>query len=396
MKLVIAGKNSIAVDVLKYALQLKTIDIFVVLNKTENFLNGFQKSLGFYSKLWNVKTIQLEDVYSLEDAVFLSLEFDRIIKPNLFKTKKLYNIHFSLLPSYKGMYTSALPILHGEKYTGVTLHEIDKGIDTGDIILQKKIRIRKNDTARSLYEKYTETGTKLVVNNLIDLIDNKLDAHQQSSKNATYYGKKSIDYATLKINYNQTAAQVCRQIRAFTFREYQLPKFKENELIRCKIRNEKSILKAGQVVTETNFTIQVATIDYDILLTKDIYSVLWAYCKLNKHKELKKLLTTTSNILLETKTKEGWTALIIAAYHGAYECVKILISFGANVNAHNYNHTNVLMYAKTNAIKTNNKQILEVLLANNANLTQKDIYNKTLLDWTKEESIELYTFLKDK
>ena len=156
MNLIIAGKNNIAVDVLKFALDNLNMPIFVVLNKTENFQNNFQKSLGFYAKRWNVTIKKLEDIYDLNDSIFLSLEFDRIIKPDLFKSKNLFNIHFSLLPAYKGMYTSALPILNGEDKSGVTLHRIDSGIDTGEIIAQTEIKINYKDTARDLYIKYIE------------------------------------------------------------------------------------------------------------------------------------------------------------------------------------------------------------------------------------------------
>ena len=52
------------------------------------------------------------------------------------------------------MYTSCLPILNGETITGVTLHKIDSGIDTGYIIKQKVFKININDTARDLYLKY--------------------------------------------------------------------------------------------------------------------------------------------------------------------------------------------------------------------------------------------------
>ena len=68
--------------------------------------------------------------------MFISLEYHRLIDPLKFVTSKLYNPHFSLLPAYKGMYTSALPLLNDEKDAGVTLHHIDSGIDTGDIIDQ--------------------------------------------------------------------------------------------------------------------------------------------------------------------------------------------------------------------------------------------------------------------
>ena len=62
------------------------------------------------------------------------------------------NFHFSLLPKYRGCHTNFYQILNGEKYSGVSLHKIDKGIDTGDIIDQVKFKVRLNDTAYDNYK----------------------------------------------------------------------------------------------------------------------------------------------------------------------------------------------------------------------------------------------------
>ena len=156
MNLIIAGKNSIAVDVLKHVLKIKNINVYVVLNKTENFSNNFQKSLGFFARFWNIPIIDLEESYKLDQVIFISLEFDRLIKPKLFKSKQLFNIHFSKLPAYKGQYTSSWPILNGENESGVTLHLIDDGVDTGNIIDQVVFKLDIEETARSLYLKYIE------------------------------------------------------------------------------------------------------------------------------------------------------------------------------------------------------------------------------------------------
>ena len=394
MKLVIAGKNSIAVDVLKHVIDHLDIQIFVVLNSTEIFKNNFQKSLGFYANLWEIPILKLDEVYKYEDAIFLSLEFDKIVKPNLFKTKSLFNIHFSLLPAYKGMYTSALPILHNKYKTGVTLHEIDAGIDTGNIIDQKEITIDISDTARDLYTKYVKMGTELVIKNITNLIENNYSSYKQSYKKSTYYGKKSIDYSILKINYRQTAEQVLRELRAFSFREYQLPKFQNNQIEKGQITRINSTLKPGAIVYENDRKIQVATIDYDIVLFKDLYEVLWKYCEVNDYSNLKNLLSI-QKFDLETKTKEGWTALIISAYNGAFECLELLINHGANINAANYNHTTALMYAKTNYLNTDNKKCLNKLIDSGADLDSKDVFGKTLLDWVKEEDKVLYNFLRE-
>jgi len=66
---------------------------------------------------------------------------------------KAMNLHPSLLPAYKGTKSSVWAILNNEKYTGVSFHYMDTGIDTGRIILQKKIAIKEEDTAYSLYHK---------------------------------------------------------------------------------------------------------------------------------------------------------------------------------------------------------------------------------------------------
>ena len=139
MFICVAGKNNIAVDVLEYLIRINNgrYELGVVCNKTETGKNSWQKSLRFFSQRFNVPEYHLEDMYMRDDLIFISLEFDKIVNPDLFKDARLFNIHFSLLPSYKGMYTSAIPILNGEEMVGVTFHEIDKGIDTGNINAQK-------------------------------------------------------------------------------------------------------------------------------------------------------------------------------------------------------------------------------------------------------------------
>ena len=394
MNLILAGKSDLSVDVLKHLLSLKNINIYVVLNKTEDFKNSFQKSLGFYSKLWNVDIISLEQSYELKNAVFLSLEYDKLIKPKLFKSNHLFNIHFSKLPEYKGQYTSSWPILNNEIESGVTLHLIDDGIDTGAIIDQIIFPLAYNETARSLYKKYVENGTKLVIKNLGNLIRKNYISTPQEYINSSFYGITSISYSNLSINYKQTAFQIDQHIRAFSFREYQLPKFNDHEIENSKILETKSLKKPGSLIKEDYAHFYVSTVDYDILLFKSFYQNLWEYCRLNNFIELKELLSKV-NLDLETKTKEGWNALIISVYNNSIECVKLLLDHNVNINAKNYNDTTVLMYAKENALKEKNTILLDLILENGANLLDKDIYGKTVLDWLAKQNIQLYNYLKN-
>ena len=156
----IAGKNDIAVNILLHCIEnYSEYKIVCVTNKNETGVNLWQKSLKWFAERNNVEVVSLQDIYEMEELLFLSLEFDRIIKPEKFKSTELYNIHFSMLPKYKGMFTSVLPILNNEEHTGVTLHKIRDGIDTGEIIEQQKVVIEPDDTAFNLYIKLINEGT---------------------------------------------------------------------------------------------------------------------------------------------------------------------------------------------------------------------------------------------
>ncbi len=149
---VIAGKNNIAVFALNYLIlnmKLNKGKVAVVCNETDDGNNSWQMSLQKRAKELGVSEISLKDAekYAL---VFLSLEFDKIIKPKNFATDKIFNIHFSLLPKYKGMYTSIWPVLYNDRASGVTLHRIDSGIDTGEIIAQKRFPIFNIETSKDV------------------------------------------------------------------------------------------------------------------------------------------------------------------------------------------------------------------------------------------------------
>ena len=270
MNICIAGKNNIAVDVCRYVVEhFPQARVYGIVNRNEIGEDGWQKSyLKYIQSESKVTLATMEQMYGIEDLVFLSAEFDRIIRPHLFKTKNLYNIHFSLLPAYKGCYPSVWPILNGEEYVGVTLHKMEAGIDTGDIIAQKKFRLSSKETSFSLYHKFIENGTLLVTQYVDKLISNRYKSHPQPSEGSTYYSQKSIDYANLTIDLNVTATQLDRQLRAFHFPVFQLPKIYGCEIEKSRITYEKSVEKAGRILNETNRTIKLATIDYNIILYK--------------------------------------------------------------------------------------------------------------------------------
>lgn len=270
MNVCVAGKNNIAIDVCQYVVEhYPQARIYALINRGESGVDGWQKSyLRYIHSDPRVQLSNLVDMYDIDDLVFISTQYDRIIKPNLFKTKYLYNIHFSLLPAYKGMYPSVWPVLNGERYSGVTLHKMDCGIDTGDIIAQRKIRLSAKETSYSLYLKLIEQGTNLVIKYIDNLITNHFKSYQQLAIGSTYYSKKSIHYSDIQIDLISTAAQIDRQIRAFYFPVYQLPRVCGYQIRGTKITNEKSTTESGTVLRETEQWLKISTIDYNIILYK--------------------------------------------------------------------------------------------------------------------------------
>ena len=145
------------------------------------------------------------------------------------------------------------------------MHYIDSGIDTGDIIAQSVIEINPTDTAKDLYLKYIEQGTLLVKNHLQYLIEDSVKAYRQPKEESTYYSKSSIDYSNLCLNFHSTAYQLSLQVRAFHFRDYQLPKMLGIPIIKAVILDTKSEAKPGTVLFENRDKITVATIDLSLI-----------------------------------------------------------------------------------------------------------------------------------
>ena len=269
MKICIAGKNEIATECAKWVLsQDLALDVVACFNRSDDGQDTFQPSFRKFCRENRIPEIRLGELQKTKDLVFVSLEFDRIIAPDRFASRALFNIHFSLLPKYKGMYTSAWPILNGEKDTGVTLHQIDNGIDTGDIISQRSFEIDYDDNCRQLYFKYIEHGIGLFKENISDILRGTYSRVPQAPEESTYYSKESIDYGNLVIDLNRTANQIRNQVRAFMFEEYQVPTTCGEEVSSATILESRSMQRPGVILENSKKYIVISSVDYDVRLTK--------------------------------------------------------------------------------------------------------------------------------
>ena len=272
MLICVAGKNDIAVECTEFLLTEQIAsekNLVTCSNDTDKGVDSFQRSFKKYCRERNLSEATLDYLSSAEDLLFISLEYDKIIPAHRFTSKALFNVHFSLLPKYKGFYTSAWPILNGEPTSGVTLHEIDQGIDTGDIIDQIEFEISQEDNCRDLYMKYIHYGILVFKKNILNLLSGTYAAREQAADGSSYYSRDSINYADLRIDLRKTAEQIRNQIRAYNFKEYQIPKVFGFEITRADIvSGKRSKEKPGTILKQDDGYIDIATIDYDLRLHK--------------------------------------------------------------------------------------------------------------------------------
>lgn len=122
---------------------------------------------------------------------------------------KCINIHPGPLPNYRGPTPTAWAILNGEKNHGITIHEMDQGIDTGSILVQKKYAIKNDETGYELYTRTMDIGFELLKDNFRKIISGKLKSKKQTGS-GSYFGKMN---PTHNISWQDTVQRIYSMIR---------------------------------------------------------------------------------------------------------------------------------------------------------------------------------------
>lgn len=123
------------------------------------------------------------------------------------------NIHASLLPRWRGAAPIQRAILAGDARTGISIMQMDPGLDTGPVLAAESLLIAADDTSASLHDKLVRLGTRLIVATLARLELGQLSAQPQPAAEATYAAKISKDEAA--IDWNECATAIERKVRAF-------------------------------------------------------------------------------------------------------------------------------------------------------------------------------------
>jgi len=123
------------------------------------------------------------------------------------------NIHASLLPRWRGAAPVQRAILAGDKETGITIMQMDEGLDTGDILLRHSCPIEANDNSQTLHDKLAEMGASSILESLRLLQENRLTPIKQDNGAACYAAKLTKSEAP--IDWRLEARQIERAVRAY-------------------------------------------------------------------------------------------------------------------------------------------------------------------------------------
>lgn len=202
--------------------------------------------------------------------IIIVVAFGQILSETFLKIPKRFciNLHSSLLPKYRGAAPIHRSILKGDTRTGVTTMIMDKGMDTGDILLMQETPVHETDNAQTLHDTLSEMGGALVLETLKRLEENTLLPVPQDHSQATYAGKLKKEEGL--IHWEQSATTLFNQVRGLTPwpGSYTLFNKKRLRIIKAEVATGSPDDKPGQVARVTDMGIEVGTGDGRLVITE--------------------------------------------------------------------------------------------------------------------------------
>ncbi len=280
MKIIFMGTPNFALTILKKLYDEK-YEIAAVVTQTDKPKGRGHKiqfspvknfGLEHNLLLLQPKTLKDENLVtqlkSFDADLFIVAAYGKIIPENILQLPKYFsiNVHASLLPKYRGAAPIQHAIANGETVSGVTIMKMDKGMDTGDIILQKKCDISADDTYQTLYEKLALLGSEALLETLNQF--DSIEFKKQDDSLASYAPLITKDFC--HIDWNKTSLEIMNLIRALkpnpgAYTLYENKIFKVWQLTDYPVYGTE---ECGKIIAVNNDGIAVKTFDGALLITQ--------------------------------------------------------------------------------------------------------------------------------
>lgn len=163
-----------------------------------------------------LKTVEAQQaIIALNADIMVVAAYGLILPREVLQIPRLgcLNIHASLLPRWRGAAPIQRAILAGDTETGITIMQMDEGLDTGDMLLKKVCHVTPNDTAETLHDKLAILGAQAIKEVLQKLEHGALGSERQNAQLATYATK--LTKAEAQLDWRLTAEQLERAVRGY-------------------------------------------------------------------------------------------------------------------------------------------------------------------------------------
>lgn len=204
----------------------------------------------------------MEELKKYEADVFVVAAFGQILSREILELPRFgcINIHASLLPKYRGASPINWCIINGEKETGVTIMQMNDGVDEGDILTQVTVPIAEDETAESLFGKLSKAGAELLVDTLPKLERGEITPVKQNDAESSH--TKMMKKSLGEIDWTRSAVEIERLVRGLNSwpSAYTYINGKSVKLWRCEVadRDFAGADRAGELLRVTKDTVEVA------------------------------------------------------------------------------------------------------------------------------------------
>ena len=222
MKVLFLGSPYFAVKILKRLLQSSHNVVAVVTQSDKPSGRGqklmptqvkqfaTEKGIPVYS--FDKLSQHLDEIEKIDYDIAVTASFGQILNEKFLSIAPCINVHPSLLPKYRGATPIQSSLLSGDKVTGVSIMEVVRAVDAGDVIAQKQVKIEEDDDYTTLQDKLADVGGDMLVEVLDLFALGQVKTFKQDDDKATFCRKLEKSDAFLDLN--KTASEIVNQSRA--------------------------------------------------------------------------------------------------------------------------------------------------------------------------------------
>lgn len=220
--------GKLGLECLKGLIKKKYPPEFVVIHKsyeTEKLLNDFFQPIERICSVNDIKLYKTDRVSELknnfrEHDIGICVGFMEIMGKEILYIPELgiLNLHCGRLPYYRGRAPISRTIIDGKKVLTITIHKMDEGVDSGDILYEKKIQIKEDDDVNTLYEKCCKRSSEAIIKGIKKICseNNPEIAYKKQDLSLKQRPNKKISDDERRIEWNESIESIHNKIRALT------------------------------------------------------------------------------------------------------------------------------------------------------------------------------------